>query len=225
MTESRRRRRRTVLVPVLGLGVAAWAVHRKLGGRYSLDEGWQPLPPAPSSDPVARRTSAGPVIPSLPDEPSSAAAPATVVAAEPVASVEPAAPAEEAVLAEPAPQAAEAEPQAVEPEPLALELEPEPLDTVERPRVRTVAAAAAVASVTAPALPDAPFGPGSLRALDDGSSPDPAYTVKGKSGTKVFHVPGGAYYTRTRADVWFRTARDARGAGFTERTRKAAERG
>ena len=29
--------------------------------------------------------------------------------------------------------------------------------------------------------------------------------------------PGGAYYTRTRADVWFRSARDARAAGFSER--------
>ena len=57
-------------------------------------------------------------------------------------------------------------------------------------------------------------------ALADGSSPDPDYTIKGKTATKVFHAPGGAYYTRTRADVWFRTVRDARGAGFTERTRR-----
>jgi type IV secretory pathway VirB10-like protein len=209
MTERRRRRRRTLLVPVLGLGVAAWAVHRKLGERHSLDDGWQPLPPAA---PVARRTAAGPVLPPVPDD--AVAEPAAAVPAEPAA-VEaatdvPAEPVEQAA-AEPAPSAAEAEPV-------------EPAEPADRPRPRAVAAAAAVASVTAPALPDTPFGPGSLRALDDGSSPDPEYTVKGKSATKVFHVPGGAYYTRTRADVWFRSARDARGAGFTERTRRSAER-
>ena len=64
---------------------------------------------------------------------------------------------------------------------------------------------------------DAPFGPGSVRARSDGSSPEPAYVVKGKIATKVFYTPGGAYYTRTCADVWFRTADDARAAGFTER--------
>jgi hypothetical protein len=192
MTERRRRRRRTVLVPVLGLGVAAWAVHRKLSERSSLDEGWQPLPPAPSPVPVAGRTATAPP---LPPEQDAVVEPAASAPAEP------------------------AQPTAVEPEPS--------VEPVERPRTRAVAAAAAVATVTAPAAPTlsaTPFGPGSLRALDDGSSPDPGYTVKGKSSTKVFHVPGGAYYTRTRADVWFRTARDARGAGFTERTRRPAER-
>jgi hypothetical protein len=33
----------------------------------------------------------------------------------------------------------------------------------------------------------------------------------------MFYTPAAAYYTRTRADVWFRTADDARAAGFTER--------
>ena len=78
-------------------------------------------------------------------------------------------------------------------------------------------AATAVASVTAPALPDAPFGPGSAPALDDGASPDPEYVVKGKTATRVFYAPGSAYYARTRADVWFRTADDASAAGFTPR--------
>ena len=82
---------------------------------------------------------------------------------------------------------------------------------------RAVPAATAVASVAAPALPEAPLGAGSVRARSDGTSPDPDFTVKGKTATKVFHAPGGAYYTRTRADVWFRSAADARAAGFTER--------
>ena len=91
--------------------------------------------------------------------------------------------------------------------------EPEPVPA----RARAVPAATAVASVTAPALPDAPFGPGSAPALDDGASPDPDYVVKGKTATRVFYAPGSAYYARTRADVWFRTADDASAAGFTAR--------
>ena len=71
--------------------------------------------------------------------------------------------------------------------------------------------------VTAPAPSVAPFGPGSARAGDDGSSPDAGYAVKGKTATRVFYAPGSPYYARTRADVWFRTDDDARAAGFTAR--------
>jgi hypothetical protein len=163
-----RRRRRRLLVPLLGLGVGAYLVRRRLDEGQRLDEGWHELPPA--SWPV----SAEPVRP----------APAAHAAPEPVPAV-PAAP-----VAAP--------------------------ELPFEPATRTVAAATAVTSVVAPALPDAPF-PGSVRALSDGTSPDPDFTVKGKTATKVFHAPGGAYYTRTRADVWFRTPADARAAGFTER--------
>jgi hypothetical protein len=201
-----------LLVPLLGLGVTAWAVHRKLGDRRNLDEGWEPLPPAPHPVPAAR--SAAPVPPAAVTESAEDIAP-PVPEHTAVASVA-------IPVPEPVPVAS------VEPEPVVESPEPAPVvqdDSVERPRARAVAAVAAVASVTAPAapaLPDAPFGPGSVRALGDGSSPHPEFAVKGKIATKVFHVPGGAYYSRTRADVWFRSARDARGAGFTERTRRHA---
>jgi hypothetical protein len=143
------RRWRILLVPLVGLGVAAWAVRSRLVERRTLQEGWQPLPPRP----------VGPI----PAE-----------AAEPVVA-----------------------------------------------RTRAMPAAAAVASVatpvTAPAPAAAPFGPGSARAGDDGSSPDAGYAVKGKTATRVFYAPGSPYYSRTRADVWFRTDDDARAAGFTAR--------
>jgi hypothetical protein len=94
----------------------------------------------------------------------------------------------------------------------------QPADARRSTRSRAVPAASARTSVVSAGLPsDAPFGPGSVCARSDGSSPEPAYVVKGKIATKVFYSPGGAYYTRTRADVWFRTADDARAAGFTER--------
>jgi hypothetical protein len=94
----------------------------------------------------------------------------------------------------------------------------QPADARRPTRSRAVPAASARTSVVSTGLPsDAPFGPGSVRARSDGSSPDPAHVVKGKIATKVFYTPAAAYYTRTRADVWFRTADDARAAGFTER--------
>jgi hypothetical protein len=152
------RRRRILLVPLLGLSVAAWAVRSRLVERRTLQEGWQPLPPRPIR-------------------------PAPVEAAESAESVDAA-------------------------EPVAA-------------RTRAVPAAAAVASVaapvTAPAPAATPFGPGSARAGDDGSSPDAGYAVKGKTATRVFYAPGSPYYSRTRADVWFRTDDDARAAGFTAR--------
>jgi hypothetical protein len=95
----------------------------------------------------------------------------------------------------------------------------QPADARRSTRSRAVPAASARTSgVTVGPPSDAPFGPGSVRARSDGSSPEPAYAVKGKIATKVFYPPAAAYYTRTRADVWFRTADDARAAGFTERT-------
>jgi hypothetical protein len=183
-----RRRRRRLLLPLVGVGVAAWAVHRTLGGRRDLTDGWQTLPPAPA-----------------------APAPAPVAAMAPAPAAPPATP--------PAPAAPVAAlPPAVAPAPA---------------RARAVPTAAATATVTAavdtaarpeaPADPvDTPFGAGSRHALPDGSSPGPDFLVKGKAATKVFHAPGGPYYTRTRADVWFRTADDARAAGFTERVRRPA---
>ena len=67
------RRRRILLVPLLGLGVAAWAVRSRLVERRTLQEGWQPLPPRPirpapveaaesvdAAEPVAARTRAVP---------------------------------------------------------------------------------------------------------------------------------------------------------------------
>jgi hypothetical protein len=168
MTEKPTRRRRLLLVPLLGMGVAAWVARSRLAERRPLREGWPPLPPRP-----VQPEAVGP---------------------EPV--VAPPAPLPEGAAA-PAPAQAESD--------------------AAPARARAVPAAAAVASVAAPALPTAPFGPGSVRANDDGSAPEAEYVVKGKTATRVFYAPGSPYYSRTRADVWFRTDDDARAAGFTPR--------
>jgi hypothetical protein len=211
----KRRRRRTLLVPLVGVGIAAWAVRRGLGDRPDLGEGWQTLPPAPRPEPVSAQPAPTATRTAV-STPAASAAPATTD--EPVSAVAP--PVEEPVVEEALVEPPVVEPPVVEP-PVVEEAADQPAaEELAAARARAVPTAAAVASVTAPALPDTPYGPGSRRALADGSSPDPDYTIKGKTATKVFHAPGGAYYTRTRADVWFRTVRDARGAGFTERTRR-----
>ena len=45
---------------------------------------------------------------------------------------------------------------------------------------------------------------------------------KKATATRVFYTPGSPYYSRTRADVWFRTDDDARAAGFTPRAPRGA---
>jgi hypothetical protein len=185
MTDKPTRRRTRLLVPLLGLGVAAWVVRSRLAERRTLQEGWQPLPPRPVHHPAPVSEPA--------DEPG------------PSAQLEPAVPEPEPELVPAAARPVAAQPAASKPV------------AAGAARARTVPAAAAVASVAASALPDAPFGSGSVRANADGSSPDAEHVVKGKTATRLFYAPGSPYYARTRADVWFRTADDAQAAGFTPR--------
>ena len=57
------------------------------------------------------------------------------------------------------------------------------------------------------------FGPDSHAALADGSEPE-GYPVKGNADSMLYHVPGSAFYKRTVAEVWFKTAEAAEAAGF-----------
>ncbi|MHA6626783.1 sunset domain-containing protein [Pseudonocardia sichuanensis] len=84
------------------------------------------------------------------------------------------------------------------------------------PRPRTAAPAAAAPDAAAPAQDGRPRA--AVAARPDGSAPGPEYTIKGNAGSMLFHTPESPYYGRTRAEYWFRTADDARAAGFTEWT-------
>ncbi|WP_246245145.1 sunset domain-containing protein [Pseudonocardia bannensis] len=77
---------------------------------------------------------------------------------------------------------------------------------------------------TAADVQESSYGPGSALPLPDGSAPSPEYTIKGNGNSKLFHAPTSPYFGRTKAEVWFRTAEDARRAGFTEWTRKPRSR-
>jgi large subunit ribosomal protein L4 len=60
---------------------------------------------------------------------------------------------------------------------------------------------------------EAPYGADSHAALDDGEQPD-GFPIKGNASSKLYHVPGSAFYDRTVAEVWFRDAEAAEAAGF-----------
>ncbi len=84
-----------------------------------------------------------------------------------------------------------------------------------------------IAAADAPAVADAPADApaadaaaagdvpaGAIRANEDGSSPDADYVIKGNGDSGLYHRPGTAFYNRTIAEFWFRTAADAEAAGF-----------
>ena len=57
--------------------------------------------------------------------------------------------------------------------------------------------------------------PGSALPSADGSSPADEFRIKGNADSMLFHTTASPYYTRTKAEVWFRTAEEAEQAGFT----------
>jgi len=57
---------------------------------------------------------------------------------------------------------------------------------------------------------------GAVAANEDGSSPDPDYTVKGNGDSGKYHESDGQWYDQTHAEFWFKSAEDAEAAGFTK---------
>ena len=128
---------------------------------------------------------------------------------------------EEPAAEEPAESAAE--PEAVEP-PAAAVAEPvvtdEPAATVESAAaIRTEATDPALSTldvdgITAELIAEGPYGPGSGKPATDGTAPSADFTVKGKESSKLFHTEKSPYFSRTKADVWFKSEADAESAGF-----------
>jgi hypothetical protein len=71
-------------------------------------------------------------------------------------------------------------------------------------------APALVARVTASALVTPTLG---VAPTATGACPPPA-RIKGNQSSMIFHLPGGAFYERTRAEVCFRTIGDAQRDGY-----------
>ena len=64
------------------------------------------------------------------------------------------------------------------------------------------------------------FGPDSAPANEDGSAPE-GFEIKGNKGSMKFHAPSSPWYSRTNAEVWFRTAEAAEAAGFVDAEQKS----
>ena len=76
-----------------------------------------------------------------------------------------------------------------------------------------------------PLPPASSYGVGSADPLEDGSSPHPAYVVKGnirKDGAKRYHTSASTAYKRTQAEVWFDSEASAEAAGFVIGFKKKA---
>jgi hypothetical protein len=90
-----------------------------------------------------------------------------------------------------------------------------PASNGPRPPARATSATprpAAEKLVEKPAA-EAPHGPDSHAALEDGAQPE-GFPIKGNADSMLYHVPGSSFYNRTVAEVWFRSAEAAQAAGF-----------
>ena len=64
---------------------------------------------------------------------------------------------------------------------------------------------------------------GGVAANADGSAPEGA-DIKGNADSMKYHVPGSRWYEQTVAEVWFKTAEDAKAAGFAPAGGEAAQK-
>ncbi|MEY2523299.1 MAG: large subunit ribosomal protein [Ilumatobacteraceae bacterium] len=103
-------------------------------------------------------------------------------------------------------------------------------EVLEKPAKKTAAKKAAVKKAPAKKAPakkaaakteapeiasadDKPLPAGAHAATEDGEAPR-GYKIKGNADSGLYHVPGSAFYDRTVAEIWFKTAEDAEAAGF-----------
>ena len=75
--------------------------------------------------------------------------------------------------------------------------------------------AAAKVEDAAPKVADdkADLPAGAHAPIESGEAPR-GYKIKGNADSMLYHVPGSAFYDRTVAEIWFKTAEDAEAAGF-----------
>jgi hypothetical protein len=86
-----------------------------------------------------------------------------------------------------------------------------PVETADTP-----AADAAASDATG----DTPYGSDSARANEDGSGPE-GFEIKGSPDSMKFHAPTSPTFDETKAEVWFRSAEAAEGAGFVNAQKNA----
>jgi hypothetical protein len=80
-------------------------------------------------------------------------------------------------------------------------------------QVETEAVVSTSSADAGSAVTEGDFGPGSAAPLADGSAPE-GFEVKGNKNSMKFHAPSSPWYSRTNAEVWFRSQEAAEAAGF-----------
>jgi hypothetical protein len=232
-----RRLRWLVLLGLVGTG--AWAFRARQAGRAGLLETWPT--PVPASSSSAGTSAVAPVraVPGPPDEPTSDVVTPPLGIAKPVvvtplaspppevetpAAADVAADTDSRLVPDPAPEAPDGADAADPGSTPATQPGPSGQALFSPPGVNGTSPAEPAATRPSPTPRPRPaaseaesrYGLGSAAPLPDGSAPGPEYTIKGNAGSMLFHRPDSPYYARTKAQVWFRTATDARAAGFTE---------
>ena len=213
MTGSKvRGRRHWIVLLLLITGAVVWYVR----SRWS-----RTVAPVASSAPVPRPEPPRPEPPRPRPVAAAVSEPVAVEAAPQAEDIAPVGPATQvepgAAVVKPAPRPRNPAPRAGKPTPRAGK----PAPQAEKPAPQAVPAELATPQrmrAVARVENGTPFGPGSARSLPDGSAPGPEYQIKGNTSSMLFHLPTSPYYKRTKPEVWFRTAEDARAAGFTEWT-------
>ncbi len=85
-------------------------------------------------------------------------------------------------------------------------------DAAEKPAVKKAAAKKA-AEPEIVSADDKPLPAGAHAPIESGEAPR-GFKIKGNADSGLYHVPGSAFYDRTVAEIWFKTAEDAEAAGF-----------
>lgn len=75
---------------------------------------------------------------------------------------------------------------------------------------------AAAEELKASETSETPYGEGSHAPLEDPAEAPEGFEIKGNEDSKLYHVPGSAFYDRTVAEVWFATEEAAEAAGFAK---------
>jgi small subunit ribosomal protein S2 len=78
------------------------------------------------------------------------------------------------------------------------------------------------AAEAAPAT-EGEYGADSAAPLEDGSAPE-GFEIKGNKNSMKFHAPTSPWYSRTAAEVWFKSVDAAEKAGFVNAEAKADEK-
>jgi large subunit ribosomal protein L17 len=90
------------------------------------------------------------------------------------------------------------------------------LDAAETAHDAADAATEESATEESASTDEAPYGEGSHAPLADPAAAPEGFEIKGNADSRLYHVPGSAFYDRTVPEVWFASEEAAEAAGFSK---------